>query len=82
MRIPKFLRRAARMCPAARRIQKLSLLTACTLLSAALFLLLGVERLAPDTYRTFRLVYALVENSSAVLLIGTVGAVCIEDVQS
>ena len=79
MRIAAILRRAARMCPPAHRFQKLSVLIACIQLSAAFLLLVGVGSFSVDTYRTFHLVYALLENSSAVLLVGVLGAVVIED---
>ena len=75
----KIIRRAARMCPPARRIQKLSLLIACVLLFAALWLLSGVDGFSVHTYRTFHIVYALLETGSAVLLVGVLGAVLIED---
>ena len=79
MFLRKILRRAARMCAPARRIQRLSLLIACIQLFAALVLLSGTDMFSVYTYRTFRIVYALLENSSAVLLVGVLGAVCIED---
>ena len=75
----KILRRAARMCPPAYRVQRLSVLIACAQLFAALLLLCAADTFSVDTYRSFRLVYALLENSSAVLFIGVLGAVCIED---
>lgn len=79
MKLRKILRRAARMCPPAYGVQKLSVLLACVQLFAAFILLNTVDVLSPATYRVFRMVHALLENSSAVLLIGVLGAVCIED---
>lgn len=75
----QILRRAARMCPPAYRVQKLSVILACILLAAAFLLLSGIEMFSVRTYRTFRMVYALLENSSSVLFVGVLGAVCIED---
>lgn len=79
MLLRKILRRAAQMCPPAYRVQRLSVITACIQLFAALVLLLSANTFSVDTYRSFRLVYALLENSSAILLVGVLGAVCIED---
>ena len=79
MLLRKILRRAARMCPLAYRIQRISVILACVQLFAALVLLIAADTFSVDTYQSFRLVYALLENSSAVLLIGVLGAVCIED---
>ena len=79
MLLRKILRRAARMCPLAYRVQRLSVILACILLTAALWLLCAADAFSVDTYRSFRLVDALLDSSSAVLLVGVVGAVCIED---
>ena len=79
MLLRKILRRAAKMCPLAWLVQKGSALIACAQLGAALWLLCTAGDFSVDTYRSFRLVDALLENSSAVLLIGVLGAVCIED---
>ena len=81
MLIRKILRRAGRMCPAASWVQRLSLAWACILLAAALALLLGAFPLSPDTYTASRLVHALMESASAILLVGVVGAVIIEERQ-
>lgn len=77
----RILRRAAGMCPAARFIQKLSIRLTCLLLAYAAVLLLRSGALTLATYRSYRLVYALLETGSAVLLIGVLGAVIIEDRQ-
>ena len=79
MFLRKILRRAARMCRPAYRVQRISVILACVQLFAALVLLCAAGTYSVDTYQSFRLVYALVENSSAILLIGVLGAVCIED---
>ena len=79
MIIIRILRRAAKMCPAAYAVQKLSLLIACSLLLAAVLVLAVSGQLTLATYRSFRLVYALVETGSSVLFIGVLGAVLIED---
>lgn len=81
MLIRKILRRAKQMCPAALRIQKLSLIWACILLTGALLLLEGALPLAPATYGVHRLAVELIRTASAVLLIGVIGAVCIEERQ-
>ena len=81
MPIRKILRRAKRMCPAAYRIQKLSLIWACILLLGALLLLEGALPPEPRTYAAHQLAMELMRTASAVLLIGVVGAVCIEERQ-
>ena len=81
MLIGKILRRAGSMCPAAYRIQKLSLIWACILLFGALILLEGALPLSPVTYAAYRLAVELVRTSSAILLVGVIGAVCIEERQ-
>lgn len=67
------------MCRPAYQIQKLSVILACILLTAALLLLESAGTLSPCTYETHRLVRALIDTASALLLIGVVGAVCIEE---
>ena len=79
MPIRRILRRAKQMCPAAYRIQKLSLIWACILLLGALYLLEGALPLGPYTYAAYRLASELMQTASAVLLIGVIGAVCIEE---
>ncbi len=81
MLIRRILRRAGRMCPTARWVQKLSLCWACILLAGALALLPGSLPLSPDTYPAIRLARALMETASAVLLVGVIGAVIIEERQ-
>lgn len=82
MLIRRILRRAKQMCPAALRIQKLSLIWACILLTGALLLLECALPLTPATYVTQRLAIELVRTASAILLIGVIGAVCIEERQA
>ncbi len=79
MSIRRMLRRAAHMCPAAYLVQKLSLIWACILLLGALILLEGALPLSPLTYHAHRLGVELLRSSSAILLIGVIGAVCIEE---
>ena len=79
MLLRKILRRAKGMCPAAYRIQKLSLIWACILLVGALILLEGALPLCPATYAIHRLAIECVHTASTVLLIGVIGAVCIEE---
>ena len=67
------------MCPAAYRIQKLSLIWSCILLFGAVVLLEGALPLSPATYAAHRLAMELLRTSSAILLIGVIGAVCIEE---
>lgn len=81
MLIRKILHRAGQMCPAAFRIQKLSLIWACILLTGALLLLEGALPLTPDTYASHRLGMELIRTASAILLIGVIGAVCVEERQ-
>ncbi|MBR2716748.1 MAG: hypothetical protein IKD79_03315 [Oscillospiraceae bacterium] len=81
MPIRRILRRAGRMCPAAYRIQKLSVLWACILLTGALLMLEGALPLSPATYGDFRLALSLADTASAVLLVGVVGAVIVEERQ-
>ncbi len=81
MLIRKILRRAGRMCPAALWVQRLSLAWTCILLGAALALLLNALPLSPDTYAANRLARALMETASAVLLVGVIGAVIVEERQ-
>ena len=79
MDIRRMLQRAAHMCPAAYFVQKLSLIWACILLLGALILMEGALPLSPLTYHAHRLGAELVRSASAVLLIGVIGAVCIEE---
>ena len=81
MLIRNILRRANCMCPAAYRIQKLSLIWACILLLGALLLLVGALPLSTVTYAAHRLAIELLRTASAILLIGVIGAVCIEERQ-
>ena len=81
MPIRKILCRAGSMCPAAYRIQKLSLIWACILLLGSLLLLEGALPLSPVTYTAHRLAMELLRTASAILLIGVIGAVCIEERQ-
>ncbi len=75
----KILQRAGRMCPAAYLIQKLSLIWACILLTGSLLLLEGTLPLSPATYGQYRTAQELSRTASAVLLIGVIGAVCVEE---
>ena len=79
MPIRKLIRRAGSMCPEAYLIQKLSLVWACILLTGALLLFEEALPLAPLTYAAHRMATELLQSASAVLLIGVVGAVCIEE---
>lgn len=79
MPIRRILRRAGRMCAAAYRIQKLSVLWACILLCGALLTLEGALPLSPATYADCRLALSLTDTASAVLLVGVVGAVLVEE---
>lgn len=79
MLLRKILRRAARMCPLAYRVQRFSVILACIQLFAALMLLVTADTFSVSTYRSFRLVDTLLDNSAAILLVGVLGAVCIED---
>lgn len=79
MLIRKILRRARQMCPAAYRIQKLSLIWACTLLTGALLLLESALPLTTATYGSARMAVELIRTSSAVLLVGVIGAVFVEE---
>ena len=81
MIIIRILRRAAKMCPAAYAVQKLSLTIACALLLFAVLVLAFSGGFSIHTYRSFRLVYGLLETGSSVLLIGVLGAVLIEERQ-
>ncbi len=81
MQIRRILRRAGSMCPAAYRIQKLSLIWACILLTGALLLLEGALPLSLATYDAYHLAVELLRTSSAILLVGVVGAVCVEERQ-
>ena len=77
--LKKLLRRAAAMGPDAYRIQKLSVVWACILLMGALLLLERAFPLTTDTYGLFRTAAVLMDVASSVLLVGVVGAVCIEE---
>ena len=81
MLIRRILHRASRMSPSAFRIQKLSLIWACILLTGALLLLEGAVPLTPATYAAQKLGVELVRTASAVLLVGVIGAVCVEERQ-
>ena len=79
MALKKLLRRAAAMGPAAYRVQKLSVVWACILLTGALLLLERSLPLTMDTYGLYRTAGLLMDAASSVLLVGVVGAVCIEE---
>ena len=79
MGVKKLLRRAAAMGLPAYRIQKLSVVWACILLTGALLLLERALPLTVDTYGLFRMAGLLSDVASSVLLVGVVGAVCIEE---
>ena len=81
MLIRNILRRAGRMCAAAYRIQKLSLIWACILLLGALLLLEEALPFSNATYAAYRLALELMRTASAILLIGVIGAVCVEERQ-
>ena len=75
----RILRRAAAMCPEAYRIQKLRIIWACILLTGALLLLEGALPLTAATYGLHRLAMKLTDTASAILLIGVIGAICVEE---
>ena len=77
--LKKLLCRAAAMGPDAYRIQKLSVVWACILLLGALLLLERAFPLTADTYGLYRTAGVLTDVASAVLFVGVVGAVCIEE---
>ena len=78
----RILRRAGKMCEPAYRVQTISALTALALLFGALCCFISAEEPSGDTYRTLLLAWALFRTSASVLLIGIIGAVCIEDIYS
>ena len=81
MGVKKLLRRAAAMGLPAYRIQKLSVVWACILLTGALLLLERALPLTVDTYGLFRMAGLFSDVASSVLLVGVVGAVCVEERQ-
>ena len=80
MLLLKILRRAAKMCTPAYHLMRLCLLLSCGFLAAAAGLLATVDAVTTDTYACYRMAMKLVEMPSAILLIGVIGSVCIEDV--
>ncbi len=81
MTIRDLLRRALGMCPAAYRIHKLSLAWTSILLTGALLLMETALPLSPATYGAYRMAMELIQTASSILLIGVLGAVCIEERQ-
>ena len=75
----RLLRRVASMGPEAYLIQKLSIVWACILLTGALLLLERALPLTADTYGLYRTAGLLMDAAPSVLLVGVIGAVCVEE---
>ena len=76
------LRRAGKMCDPAYLVQEITALTALILLIGSMICFLSSEEWNADTYPIFLLARELFRTSSAVLLIGIIAAVCIEEIHS
>ena len=83
MKLRKTVRRMLDMCPDAWYIFICSIKLTAFLLLCAFVLLLGWEgRMAEGGYRLYMTAMSLYETGQALLLIGAVFSVCIEDAQS
>lgn len=80
MLIWKILRRAAGMCKPAYRLMRLCIQLSCVFLAAAAGILAALDTVNTDTYASYRMAIKLLEMPPAVLLIGVIGSVCLEDV--
>jgi|GEM_PF-2413571 len=82
MLLKRIIQRAADMCPQARWVQKLSIIWTGILLVGALLLLEQSVPLTLDTYSIHRMALALMDSAEAILLVGVIGAVIIEEFRS
>lgn len=81
MLIVRILARAGKMCDPAYAVQALTAMAALVLLLFSLFCHLSVGELTADTYPTYRLACELFRLPAGILLVGIIGAVCIEDIR-
>ena len=82
MLIRRILQRAGDMCEPAYLVQKMTALTALVMLICAVICLISAEEWNASTYRILLLAWELLRTSASVLLIGIIGAVCIEDIHT
>ena len=82
MLLRKILRRAGEMCDQAYLVQEITALTALVLMICALICFLSAEEWNADTYPTLLLARELFQNSSGILFIGIIAAVCIEEIHT
>lgn len=77
----KILIRAGSMCDRAYLVQAATALLALALLLISLILHCAAGELTADTYRLYCLSKELLRMPAGILLIGIIGAVCIEDIE-
>ncbi len=82
MRIKKTVRRMLRMCPDAWYIWISAIKLTAFILFCAFMLLLRWDGSMAQGYRQYMTAMALYETGQALLLIGAIFSVCIEDLQS
>ena len=75
------LNRAGRMCDHAYWVQSLTAIAALALLLASLMIDLYAGELTADTYPLHRLSRELFRLPAGILLVGVIGAVCIEEIE-
>ena len=77
--IRKILARVAVMSRPAHLVLKYSLIVSGIYLAAAVIVLLGAGKFAPDTYHTYAMADYLLTTPQAILIVAVIGSACIED---
>ena len=68
------------MCPVSRLILRICLVISCLLLAGALLVFVYINyELTPQTYKLYLLAQEMLTMPSAILLVGTIGSVCAQD---
>lgn len=79
--LQRILTRAGRMCDRAYLVQAFTALLALAMLILSLLLNILTGELTADTYPLYCLSRELFRLPAGILLIGIIGAVCIEDIE-
>lgn len=79
--LQRILTRAGKMCDHAYFVQALTALSALAMLILSLCLRIHAGEFTADTYPLYCLSWELFRLPAGILLIGTIGAVCIEDIE-
>lgn len=79
-RIKKFAGHMKNMCPASNLILRICLVVSCLLLTGSLLIFVYINsELTPHTYKLYLLAREMLSLPCAILLIGTIGSVCAQD---